>query len=347
MSSLLKNLNKKYFIALGIGIAIIFLIIDFIPFTYNIFTQLSIIHLTSVIVALFLLIIALVKIFIKTFTTKVYKTIIMLLIGAIIAISIGLIFTSFTKDILLTIAIIVCVVLLGLTLIVIKIEKRLEIDLPMSSDKKNLNQKYYIVLGISIAIITLVLGFMLYNYSLFSLWGIIRHAGSIVALFILIIALVKIVSKTFTTNVYKTIITLLIGAVIATFISLILMFPNIITIIVVVICVVVLWYTNTVQKREELRPQEELSPQHKIAQPEYNLPMILFAVGGGLIVIGIIGAIFGLSGLGGLGVDPSNLNNFGGYILLGIFVGIPFVVFIVPGYYLVRLAYKKYETSKH
>lgn len=230
MSNLLKTLNKKYFIALGIGVAVIFLIIDFIPFTYNTFNQLSIIHLTAVIVALFLLIIALVKIVSKTFTTKVYKTIIMLFIGAIIAISIGLIFTSFKKDILLIIAI--------------------------------------------------------------------------------------------------------------------------------VVCVVVLLYTNTVQKREEPRTQEEISPQHKIAQeeispqhkiaqPEYNMEMIKFAVGGGLIVTGIIGAIIGLSGLGGLGVDIRKLNNLGGYILLGILVGIPFIVFIVPGYFLVRSAYEKYNLSKH
>ena len=99
------------------------------------------------------------------------------------------------------------------------------------------------------------------------------------------------------------------------------------------------------EKGEEARLQEEISPQQKIAQREYNIEMIKFAVGGGLIVIGIIGVIFGLYGLVALGV--SDINNLGGKILLGILVGIPFIVFIVPGYYIVRSAYRKRYISKH
>lgn len=68
---------------------------------------------------------------------------------------------------------------------------------------------------------------------------------------------------------------------------------------------------------------------------------IKFAVGVGLIVIGIVVAIIDLGAIGGLGVSISGLSSFSGYLLLGILVGIPFVVFIVPGYFLVRSAYRK------
>ena len=219
----------------------------------------------------------------------------------------------------------------------------------MSHRLKNLNQKYYIALGISIAFIFLIIDFIpeIYHfnpYSLLSPFSFIRYAGAIVALFLLIVALAKIISKTFTPYVNKTIIILLIGAIIATSITLI--YFDFFKIIVIVVCVVVIGYTLTYKKREEARPQEEISPQHKIAQREYNMPMILFAVGGILIVIGIVGAINGLLGIGGLGVDIEHLFNFPGYILLGFLVGIPFIVFIVPGYFIVRLAYRKYSLSK-
>ena len=220
----------------------------------------------------------------------------------------------------------------------------------MSHRLKNLNQKYYIALGIVIALIFLIINFILYEiYRIFyNLVSIIYFVGPIVAFCFLIIALVKIVSKTFTPYVYKTIIMLLIGAIIATSISLILFL--FLFIIVIVVCIVVLLYTLKVKKGEEARPQEEISPhhkiaqeeispQHKIAQREYNTMIIKFAVGGGLIVIGIFGAIYSLTGLGGLGV--TKLNNLGGYILLVILLGPPIIVFMVPGYFLVRSAYRK------
>ena len=241
----------------------------------------------------------------------------------------------------------------------------------MSQRLKNLNKKYYIALGIGIALIFLIIFifftilFIPHIYRLDPFVGI-RVLCAIVALFLLIIALAKIFRKTFTTNVYRTItiIMLLIGAIIATSINL--HFENnflniiviVVCVIVIVVCVVVLLYTLTLKKREEQRSQEEISPQHKIAQEEisplhkiaqreYYIPMILFAVGGTLMVIGIVVAIFFVvSGLGGLEVDPGKLNNLGGYILLGILVGPPIIFLIVPGYFLVRLAYKKYEISK-
>ncbi len=204
----------------------------------------------------------------------------------------------------------------------------------MSHLLKNLNQKYYIALGICIAIIFLIIVFISLNFFIFS------FAGGIVALFLLIISLAIIVSKTFATNLYKTIIKLLIGAIIANTISLILTGFNINMIIAIVVCVVVLWYTLKVKKREEARPQEEILPQQKIAQHEYNMLIIKFVVGGGLIVIGIVGAIYSLSGLGGLGVSkPSSL-------LLVILLGPPIIVFTVPGYFLVRSAYRKHYLSK-
>ena len=226
----------------------------------------------------------------------------------------------------------------------------------MSHRLKNLNQKYYIALGIGIALIFLIIVFISLIFRIIYL-SIFSLPGAIVALFLLIIALAIIVSKTFATNLYKTIIKLLIGAIIANTISLILTGFNINMIIVIVVCVVVLGYTLTVKKREELRSQEEISPQHKIAQEEispqhkiaqheYNMEMIKFAVGGGLIVIGIVGTILGLSGIGGLGVDPRKLNNLGGYILLGLLLGPPIIVFIVPNYFIVRSAYRKYYISK-
>ena len=215
----------------------------------------------------------------------------------------------------------------------------------MSHRLKNLNQKYYIALGIGIALIFLIIVFISLIFRIIYL-SIFSLPGAIVALFLLIIALAIIVSKTFATNLYKTIIKLLIGAIIANTISLILTGFNINMIIVIVVCVVVLWYTLTVKKREEAKPQEEISPQHKIAQREYNMLIIKFVVGGGLIVIGIVGAIYSLSGLGGLGVDPRKLNNLGGYILLGLLLGPPIIVFIVPGYFIVRSAYRKYYISK-
>ena len=214
----------------------------------------------------------------------------------------------------------------------------------MSHFLKNLNQKYHIALGICIALIFLIIDFISNISYMFSLYRIIFLVGPIVALFFLIIALVKIVSKTFTPYFYKTIILLLIGAIIAMSISLIFGY-GFLKIIVIVICVVVLGYTLIVNKREEARPQEEMSPQQKIAQRESNMQIMKFAVGGVLIVIGIIGAIFGLSGLGGLGV--SNINNFAGYLLLGILVGPSIIVFIVPGYFLVRSAYRKRYISKN
>jgi predicted membrane channel-forming protein YqfA (hemolysin III family) len=138
---------------------------------------------------------------------------------------------------------------------------------------------------------------------------------------------------------------LLIGTIIA--ISIILIFNlDFMTIIVIVVCVVVLGLTFKVKKKEEEKSQEEVSPQHEIAQRESNMQIMKFIVGGVLIVIGIFGAIINLSGLGGLGVSIGNLNNLGGYILLGFLVGIPFIVFIVPGYFLVRSAYRKYSLSK-
>ena len=210
----------------------------------------------------------------------------------------------------------------------------------MSHRLKNLNQKYYIALGIGIALIFLI-NFLLINFIIFSL------PGAIVALFFLIFALAKIVSKTFATNHYETIIKLLIGAIIANSISLIInigaLFSSINMIIVIVVCVVVLRYTLTVKKREEAKPQEEISPQQKIAQREYNMLIIKFVVGGGLIVIGIVGAIYSATGVGGMGVDITHPSG-SGYLLLGILVGPPIIVFIVPGYFLVRSAYRK---SKH
>jgi len=204
----------------------------------------------------------------------------------------------------------------------------------MSHLLKNLNQKYYIALGICIAIIFLIIVFISLNFFIFS------FAGGIVALFLLIISLAIIVSKSFATNLYKTIIKLLIGAIIANTISLILTGFNINMIIAIVVCVVVLWYTLKVKKRDEARPQEEILPQQKIAQHEYNMLIIKFVVGGGLIVIGIVGAIYSLSGLGGLGVSkPSSL-------LLVILLGPPIIVFTVPGYFLVRSAYRKHYLSK-
>jgi len=99
---------------------------------------------------------------------------------------------------------------------------------------------------------------------------------------------------------------LLIGAIIATSLRLRYTISNyhhqldlfdINTFIVIVVCVVVLWYTLTVKKREEARTQEEISPQQKIAQRELNLLIIKVTVGGGLIVIGIIGALSVIAGL--------------------------------------------------
>ena len=214
----------------------------------------------------------------------------------------------------------------------------------MSHFLKNLNQKYYIALGICIALIFFIIDVISNISFIFSLYRIIRFVGPIVALFFLIIALVKIVSKTFTVYVYATIIMFLIGAIIATSISLIFTY-DFLKIIEIVVCVIVLGYTLIVKKGEEARLQEEISPQQKIAQREYNIEMIKFAVGGGLIVIGIIVVIFGLYGLVALGV--SDINNLGGKILFGILVGIPFIVFIVPGYYIVRSAYRKRYISKH
>ncbi|MHA1191367.1 MAG: hypothetical protein ACTSP9_03610 [Promethearchaeota archaeon] len=170
----------------------------------------------------------------------------------------------------------------------------------MSHLLKNLNQKYYIAFGIGIALIFLIIGCILYN-----IYYLI-HPFVIVSLFLLIIALVKIVSKTFTPHIYKTIIMLLIGAIIATSLRLRYTISNyhhqldlfdINTFIVIVVCVVVLWYTLTVKKREEARTQEEISPQQKIAQRELNLLIIKVTVGGGLIVIGIIGALSVIAGL--------------------------------------------------
>lgn len=219
----------------------------------------------------------------------------------------------------------------------------------MSHFLKNLNQKYHIALGIGIAIMFLIIVFislLIKNFNIYYIiyLSILSLPGAIVALFLLIIALVIIVSKTFATNLYKTIIKLLIGAIIANTISLILTRFNINMIIVIVVCVVVLWYTLKVKEREEARPQEEISPQQKIAQREYNTMIIKFVVGGVLIVIGIVGAIIGLSGLGGLGV--TNINNPGVSILLVILLGPPIIVFTVPGYFLVRSAYRKHYLSK-
>ena len=214
----------------------------------------------------------------------------------------------------------------------------------MSHFLKNLNKKYHIALGICIALIFFIIDVISNISFIFSLYRIIRFVGPIVALFFLIIALVKIVSKTFTVYVYATIIMFLIGAIIATSISLIFTY-DFLKIIEIVVGGIVLGYTLIVKKGEEARLQEEISPQQKIAQREYNIEMIKFAVGGGLIVIGIIVVIFGLYGLVALGV--SDINNLGGKILFGILVGIPFIVFIVPGYYIVRSAYRKRYISKH
>lgn len=208
----------------------------------------------------------------------------------------------------------------------------------MSHRLKNLNQKYYIALGIGIALIFLISVFisLIFSLSILSLPGV-------VALFLLFIALAIIVSKTFATNLYKNIIKLLIGAIIANTISLILTSFNINMIIATLVCVVVLWYTLKVKKIEEARPQEEISPQQKIAQREYNMEIIKFAVGGGLIVIGIVGVIIMAGGVGGMGVDITHPSG-SGYLLLGILVGPPIIFFIVPGYFIVRSAYRK---SKH
>lgn len=214
----------------------------------------------------------------------------------------------------------------------------------MSHTLKNLNQKYYIALGIGIALIFLIIDFIPDIFHGFYLFIIIRFAGVIVTSFLLIIALVKILSKTFTTYIYKTIIWLLVGAIIVTLISLLFDY-DFLKIIVMVVCVVVVGFTLTIKKKEEAKPHEEISPHLKIAQHESNILLIKFVAGGGLIVIGILGALIMLSGLGGLGV--SNLNNFSGYLLLLILVGPPIIVFIVPGYFLVRSGYRQYDRSKH
>ena len=112
-------------------------------------------------------------------------------------------------------------------------------------------------------------------------------------------------------------------------------------------CVVILGYTFKVKNEEEARPQEEISPQHKIAQPEYNIPMILFAVGGGLIIIGIIYTVINLSGIGGFGVSISGLNNFSGYLLLGLLVGPPIIFLIVTfSIKMIRFVYNDRELIK-
>ncbi len=54
-------------------------------------------------------------------------------------------------------------------------------------------------------------------------------------------------------------------------------------------------------------------------------------------------AIIVAGGVGGMGVDIGHPSG-SGYLLLGFLVGPPIIVFIVPGYFIVRSAYRK---SKH
>ncbi len=75
--------------------------------------------------------------------------------------------------------------------------------------------------------------------------------------------------------------------------------------------------------------------------------MILFAVGGGLIIIGIIYTVINLSGIGSFGVSISGLNNFSGYLLLGLLVGPPIIFLIVTfSIKMIRFVYNDRELIK-
>lgn len=159
----------------------------------------------------------------------------------------------------------------------------------MSYLRRTINQKYYIILGITFTLICLILAFMPYlDRTIWDPYFDIPFAGAVIALFPLCIALSKLLRKTFSTDEFPFIIKLLSVASITIVFCLIMFISRIGHItafmsVPVTLCLVVLGYTYTINTKRE--DKERLDMYIQISSEKRHLSQKR------IIILGIVMAL--------------------------------------------------------